>query len=369
LFSASLPDTFVADQQTLKVDLGDRSYPIVIGRGLLHDGFNIVPYLAGGDCLIVSNETVAPLYAADVAALVTDRETQLLQLPDGESCKTMATVQLVIDELVRIGANRDATVIALGGGVVGDIAGFAAACYMRGIACIQVPTTLLAQVDSSVGGKTGVNHAGGKNLIGAFHQPKLVLIDTATLDTLPDRELSAGLAEVIKHGAIADAEFFSWLEQRMDGLLARDAAALAVAITASCEIKSHIVAADEREAGTRALLNFGHTFGHAIENSIGYGELLHGEAVAVGMLMAAELSGIGKTGQERLKRLIMAAGLPTRPPPTGSDALRQAMNLDKKASAQALKFVLLRSLGEAFVSTDYSEARLAEILRAADRDS
>jgi len=359
----------VADHQTLTVDLGDRSYPIVIGRGLLHGGFDILPYLAAGDCLIVSNETVAPLYAAQIAALVSDRQTHLLQLPDGESFKTLATVQVVIDELVRIGATRDATVIALGGGVVGDIAGFAAACYMRGISLVQVPTTLLAQVDSSVGGKTGVNHEGGKNLIGAFYQPGLVLIDTATLATLPDRELSAGLAEVIKHGAIADADFFSWLEQRMDGLIARDADALAVAITASCEIKSQIVAQDEREAGKRALLNFGHTFGHAIENSIGYGELLHGEAVAMGMLMAAELGGTSKSDRQRLERLIVAAGLPTRPPPIGSESLRQAMSLDKKASVNSLKFVLLKSLGEAFVTTDYAESRLVKILRAADRDS
>ena len=300
----------MADHKKLIVELGDRSYPIVIGRGLLQDGFDIAPFLSSGDCLIVSNETVAPLYAEQVRALLGERNTHLLELPDGESFKNMATVQLVIDELVRIGANRDATVIALGGGVVGDIAGFAAACYMRGIAFIQVPTTLLAQVDSSVGGKTGVNHEGGKNLIGAFYQPKLVLIDTETLTTLADRELSAGLAEVIKHGVIADADFFSWLEQRMEGLLQRDPAALAVAITASCEIKSQIVAEDEREAGKRAILNFGHTFGHAIENSVGYGECLHGEAVAMGMLMAAELSGLDEKSNTRLEQLLLAAGLP-----------------------------------------------------------
>ena len=364
-----LPDTFLADHQTLKVELGDRSYPIVIGRGLLQDGFEITPYLSSGDCLIVSNERVAPLYAKQVEALVRSHKTHLLQLPDGESFKTMAAVQTVIDELVKIGANRDATIIALGGGVVGDIAGFAAACYMRGISYIQIPTTLLAQVDSSVGGKTGVNHEGGKNLIGAFYQPKLVLIDTETLSTLPDRELSAGLAEVIKHGAIADAEFFSWLEQRMDGLLQRDADALAVAITASCEIKSQIVAEDEREAGKRALLNFGHTFGHARETSVGYGEWLHGEAVAVGMLMAAKLSGISEIEQGRLEKLVQAAGLPTQPPQVGSDKLRQAMRLDKKATAKSLKFVLLQSLGAAFVTTDYSESRLGELLSTADSDS
>jgi 3-dehydroquinate synthase len=359
----------VAEHQTLKVDLGDRSYPIVIGRGLLQGGFDIEPYLSSGSCLIVSNETVAPLYAEQVRALLNNRDTHLLQLPDGESFKTLATVQLVIDELVRIGATRDATVIALGGGVVGDIAGFAASCYMRGISLIQVPTTLLAQVDSSVGGKTGVNHAGGKNLIGAFYQPRLVLIDTDTLATLPDRELSAGMAEVIKHGAIADAEFFSWLEQRVDGILRRDPDALAVAITACCEIKARIVAEDERETGKRALLNFGHTFGHAIEMSMGYGEWLHGEAVAVGMLMAAKLSSIDAAGQERLKQLLEAAGLPTTPPPVKADVLRKAMSLDKKASATSLKFVLLKSLGDAFVTTDYSEQALASILDAAAIDS
>jgi 3-dehydroquinate synthase len=359
----------VADHQTLKVDLGDRSYPIIIGRGLLLGGFEIDPYLSSGCCLVVSNETVAPLYAEQVKSLLGNRESHVLQLPDGESFKTMASVQLVIDELVRIGANRDANVIALGGGVVGDIAGFAAACYMRGISLIQVPTTLLAQVDSSVGGKTGVNHEGGKNLIGAFYQPRLVLIDTETLSTLPDRELSAGAAEVIKHGVIADAEFFSWLEQRIDGLLQRDPDALAVAITACCEIKAGIVAEDEREAGKRALLNYGHTFGHAIEMSMGYGEWLHGEAVAVGMIMAAQLSGIDKSEQDRLKQLVSAAGLPTSPPSVNADAMRKAMSLDKKATANSLKFVFLKTLGDAFVTTDYSEPTLAKILDAAATDS
>ncbi len=359
----------MADHKILTVDLGDRSYPIVIGRGLLQGGFDIEPYLSSGSCLIVSNETVAPLYAAQVKALLGDRECHVLQLPDGESFKTMATVQLVIDELVAIGAKRDANVIALGGGVVGDIAGFAAACYMRGVSLIQIPTTLLAQVDSSVGGKTGVNHEGGKNLIGAFYQPRLVLIDTETLSTLSDRELSAGTAEIIKYGAIADAEFFSWLEQRMDGILQRDPDALTVAITACCEIKAKIVAQDEREAGKRALLNFGHTFGHAIEMSMGYGEWLHGEAVAVGMLMAAQLSGIDASERTRLKQLLVAAGLPTSPPPIKADVFRQAMSLDKKATAKSLKFVLLKALGDAFVTTDYPQSTLGEILDAADSGS
>lgn len=361
----------MADLQLLKVDLGDRSYPIVIGRGLLHSGFDILPYLSGGDCLIVSNETVAPLYLERVAALAKDRNVHSLQLPDGESFKTLEAVQTVIDELVRIGARRDATVIALGGGVVGDIAGFAASCYMRGISYIQVPTTLLAQVDSSVGGKTGVNHTGGKNLIGAFYQPQLVLIDTDTLSTLPEREFSAGMAEVIKHGAIADAEFFGWLEKNMQQLLKRNVESLVTAIHRCCEIKAQVVAEDERETGRRALLNFGHTFGHAIENSLGYGEWLHGEAVAVGMLMAAKLGGLKKADQDRLKQLTEAAGLPGEPPPVGAERMRQAMQLDKKASSGTLKFVLLRELGDAFTTTEYSDSLLSEILQSADgkRDS
>ena len=361
----------MADLKTLKVELGDRSYPIAIGRDLLHSGFDMLPYLSGGDCLIVSNETVAPLYLERVVTLLQDRKVHSLQLPDGESFKTLATVEAVIDELVKTGARRDATVIALGGGVVGDIAGFAASCYMRGISFIQVPTTLLAQVDSSVGGKTGVNHAGGKNLIGAFYQPKLVLIDTETLSTLPEREFSAGMAEVIKHGAIADAEFFGWLEQNMPQLLKRNVESLVTAIHRCCEIKAQVVAEDERETGRRAVLNFGHTFGHAIELSVGYGAWLHGEAVAAGMLMAARLGGLNKDDQDRLKHLIEAAGLPGEPPPVGSERMRQAMQLDKKASSGTLKFVLLRELGDAFTTTKYSDSLLSEILRSTDgeRDS
>jgi len=361
----------VADLKTLKVELGDRSYPIAIGRDLLHSGFDMLPYLSGGDCLIVSNETVAPLYLERLITLLQDRKVHSLQLPDGESFKTLATVEAVIDELVKTGARRDATVIALGGGVVGDIAGFAASCYMRGISFIQVPTTLLAQVDSSVGGKTGVNHAGGKNLIGAFYQPKLVLIDTETLSTLPEREFSAGMAEVIKHGAIADAEFFGWLEQNMPQLLKRNVDSLVTAIHRCCEIKAQVVAEDERETGRRAVLNFGHTFGHAIELSVGYGEWLHGEAVAAGMLMAARLGGLNGDDQDRLKHLIEAAGLPGEPPPVGSERMRQAMQLDKKASSGTLKFVLLRELGNAFTTTKYSDSLLGEILQSTDseRDS
>ena len=282
----------MSEPRRITVELGFRSYPIVIGNGLLGGGFDLVEYVKGDDCLVVSNETVAPLYLDKLKGNLGGKNIAALELPDGEQFKTTDSLHQVLDKLAESGANRDTTVIALGGGVVGDIAGFAAASYMRGVGFVQVPTTLLAQVDSSVGGKTGINHAQGKNLIGAFYQPGVVLIDTDTLQTLPDRELKAGLAEVIKHGAIADSEFFAWLENNIEALLDGQPDALAHAIQRSCEIKAAVVAEDEREAGRRAILNFGHTFGHAIENSLGYGELLHGEAVAIGMVMAAELSDI-----------------------------------------------------------------------------
>jgi 3-dehydroquinate synthase len=283
-------------------------------------------------------------------------------LPDGEKYKTVDTLVRVFDGLTGAGARRDTTVIALGGGVVGDIAGFAAASYMRGIPYIQVPTTLLAQVDSSVGGKTGVNHAAGKNLIGAFYQPRIVLIDTNTLSTLPERELKAGIAEVIKYGAICDTEFFGWLEDNMPALLARDAKVLGVAIRRCCEIKAEVVADDEREGGRRAILNFGHTFGHAIERCQGYGDWLHGEAVAAGMVMAGRLSGLSASEQERLASLIRAAGLPDRPPQIPADRMREAMGLDKKALGTSLRFVLLSRLGDAHVTSDYDAALLDDIL-------
>jgi 3-dehydroquinate synthase len=255
-------------------------------------------------------------------------------------------------------------VIALGGGVVGDIAGFAAACYMRGVAFVQVPTTLLAQVDSSVGGKTGVNHEKGKNLIGAFHQPQLVLIDTETLNTLPKRELRAGLAEVIKYGAICDPQFFAWLESNMGALLDKDPAALAHAIQRSCELKAEVVAADEHESGRRAILNFGHTFGHAIEHCLGYGQWLHGEAVGAGMLMAAQLSDIPAADLARLRELIEVAGLPVRPPALSSEHWIDAMGMDKKVQQKQLRFVLLRALGDAYVTADYEQARLRALIGA-----
>jgi 3-dehydroquinate synthase len=351
--------------RTLKVELGERSYPIVIGSGLLGGEFDLGEYLAGNDCLVVTNETVAPLYHAKLEANLPGRTIATINLPDGEAFKTLDTASSILDELVANRAARDTTVIALGGGVVGDIAGFAAACYMRGVAFIQVPTTLLAQVDSSVGGKTGVNHPQGKNLIGAFYQPRIVLIDTATLGTLPDRELKAGLAEVIKHGAIADADFFSWLEDHMTDLLARDPEALAYAVQRSCEIKAEVVAEDERESGRRAILNFGHTFGHAIERCQGYGEWLHGEAVAAGMVMAAELSGIDTRDIDRLRQLVASAGLPTDPPQIGAAAMAEAMGMDKKVIGKQLRFVVLDRLGMAGVTSDYEPAVLERVLQAA----
>jgi len=348
--------------QTLTVELGARSYPIVIGKGLLDGGYDLTSHLAGTHCLVVTNETVAPLYLETLKPCLGDSRIDVIELPDGEAHKTIATVESILDRLVESKAGRDVTIVALGGGVVGDIAGFAAACYMRGVAFVQVPTTLLAQVDSSVGGKTGVNHPGGKNLVGAFHQPRAVLIDTDTLATLPDREYCAGIAEVIKYGAIIDAGFFDWLESNMRRLADMDSDALSYAIERSCEIKADVVAQDEREAGKRALLNFGHTFGHAIENSLGYGEWLHGEAVGVGMLMAARLSGIDATELGRLKDLLVAAGLPVESPPVAGKTLKQAMQLDKKVQANRIRFVLLRALGDAYVTSDYDDAALDQAL-------
>ncbi|MGI9272343.1 MAG: 3-dehydroquinate synthase [Woeseiaceae bacterium] len=350
----------------INVELGFRSYPIVIGTGLLDGGLDLAEYVHGDDCLIVSNETIAPLYLEKLQNNLAGKTIATMQLPDGEAYKTTDTLHSILDKLVELGANRDTTIVALGGGVVGDIAGFAAASYMRGVGFIQVPTTLLAQVDSSVGGKTGINHAQGKNLIGAFYQPGIVMIDTDTLATLPPRELNAGLAEVIKYGAIADLEFFAWLEDNIEALQNGDAASLAYAIERSCELKAEVVADDEREAGRRALLNFGHTFGHAIEHCLGYGEWLHGEAVAAGMMMATNLSDLSAADNDRLAKLLEKAGLPIAPPKIGADKMLAAMGLDKKVLQKQLRFVLLRSLGDAFVTTDYDPARLRQVLEAAD---
>jgi len=340
--------------KTLHVDLASRSYPIYIGTNLLEQAALFEPHLKSSTTVfIVSNTTVAPLYAKTLMNTLSQlgKTVRLLELPDGESYKDWQHLQLIFDELLAHGADRQSMIVALGGGVVGDMAGFGAASFMRGIRFIQVPTTLLAQVDSSVGGKTGINHPLGKNMIGAFHQPVAVIADLNTLRTLPPRELSAGLAEVIKHGAIADADFLDWIEANTGALLACDTDAMAHAVLRSCEIKSAVVSADEREGGIRATLNFGHTFGHAIESGLGYGEWLHGEAVGCGMVMAADLSArlgqISKMDAERLKRIIASMHLPIAPPKLGSQRFMELMQVDKKTEAGQIRYITLGSIGAA----------------------
>jgi 3-dehydroquinate synthase len=324
--------------------------------------------VAARDVLVVTNTTVAPLYLARLERSLVGKRVASVVLPDGEQHKTLETLGQVFDALVARRMNRDACVAALGGGVVGDMAGFAAACYQRGVDYVQVPTTLLAQVDSSVGGKTGVNHPGGKNLIGAFHQPRAVLADTNTLATLPRRELRAGLAEVIKYGLIADAGFLDWIETNLEALLRLDGAALTHAIRRSCQIKAEIVAEDEREHGRRALLNLGHTFGHAIETATGYGEWLHGEAVGAGMLMAADLScrlgWIEAADVERVRDLLERAGLPVVAPPIGAGRALELMGMDKKVLAGRIRLVLMRKVGEGVVAGDYPADALQATLVA-----
>jgi 3-dehydroquinate synthase len=356
----------------LTVPLGDRSYPIHIGDGLLGDAALLAAVLPARRVAVVTNDIVGPLYLPRLQATwAAAGATPLLEivLPDGERHKTLPTVSRILDTLVANRFARDDLVVALGGGVVGDMAGFAAACYQRGVAFIQVPTTLLAQVDSSVGGKTGVNHPKAKNMIGAFHQPNAVIIDTETLATLPDRELSAGIAEVYKYGLIRDAAFFDWIEASMGALLARDGAALAEAIERSCRSKADVVGADERESGNRALLNLGHTFGHAIETGAGYGAWLHGEAIAVGMCMAADLSHrlgwLGAPEVERIRALTLAARLPIAPPPgLGPDRFLELMAVDKKVLEGRLRLVLLKAIGEAVVTADFPASALQATLDA-----
>ena len=353
--------------QTVTVDLGPRSYPIHIGSGLLAESSLWTPHLGNGQVMLVTNTMLAPRYLAPLHAALGDRRADTLILPDGETTKTLATAEGIWDALLAARCGRDATLIALGGGVIGDLTGFAAACYQRGIDFIQMPTTLLAQVDSSVGGKTGVNHLRGKNMIGAFHQPRCVIADLDTLRTLPKRELRAGLAEVIKYGLIADAPFFDWLETNLDALLNRDPRALTHAIAVSCRTKAAIVAADERESGVRALLNLGHTFGHAIETGMGYGAWLHGEAVATGMLMAADLS--ARLGQlapgevNRIQALLTRAGLPVQAP-ASLDAGRflELMAVDKKVQAGQLRLVLLRGIGQGELRADVDSRPLRALL-------
>jgi len=353
--------------KTLKVNLGQRSYPIYIGSKLLSKQEFLTQHIPSKQVMIVTNETVAPLYLDTLQKLVANTEYQNLILPDGEIYKTLDTVNLIYDALLTHRFDRDCTLIALGGGVIGDMTGFAAATYQRGVNFIQVPTTLLAQVDSSVGGKTGVNHPQGKNMIGAFYQPRCVLADTNTLNTLEDKELSAGIAEVIKYGIIRDLEFFEWLENNMSALLQRDTVALSYAIERSCQNKADVVAADEYESGVRALLNLGHTFGHAIEAGMGYGNWLHGEAVGVGMCMAADLSHrsgwIDKPSLDRITNLIARANLPVTPPEELTpEKYLELMSVDKKVKQGNIHFVLLREIGQAFVSSDYDNELLLKTL-------
>ncbi|WP_372865919.1 3-dehydroquinate synthase [Pseudomonas sp.] len=351
--------------QTLQVDLAERSYPIYIGADLLRRADLLAPHIIGRQVAIVTNETVAPLYLDTLKASLGDYAVTAIVLPDGEAFKTWETLQQIFDGLLGARHDRHTTVIALGGGVVGDMAGFAAACYQRGVNFIQIPTTLLSQVDSSVGGKTGINHPLGKNMVGAFYQPQAVLIDTTSLATLPARELSAGLAEVIKYGLICDEPFLSWLEQHMPALRALDQEALTAAIERSCAAKARIVGADEREAGLRATLNLGHTFGHAIETQQGYGVWLHGEAVAAGTVMALEMSQrlgwISQAERNRGIRLFQAAGLPVVPPQDmTAEQFLAHMAVDKKVLDGQLRLVLLRHIGEAVVTGDFPR----EILNA-----
>ncbi len=352
--------------QTVDIDFGERSYPIMIGENLLTDAGLLNKYVRG-KVMVVTNDTIAPLYLQQVLDALGNTPTSSVVLPDGEEYKNLDTLNKVYDGLLSDGFDRGCTVIALGGGVIGDMAGFAAASYQRGVNLIQIPTTLLSQVDSSVGGKTAVNHPLGKNMIGAFHQPLAVLADMTVLSTLPEREFKAGLAEVIKYGFIIDADFFAWLEQNMPALLARDNNAIAHAVKRSCEIKADVVAADEYERGQRALLNFGHTFGHAIEAGMGYGTWLHGEAISAGMVMGLEMSHrcgmIDAATQERGRNLLAAAGLPLAPPAeVDKPMFERYMLRDKKVVDGQIRLILLESIGKAIVSADFDTEKLHETL-------
>ena len=357
----------------LSVDLGDRSYPIYIAPGILSDPASYLPHIKGSQVLVITNQTIAPLYLKQLCSALAAFSVSTLILPDGEEHKKIETVQQIFDRLLQDKFNRTATLVALGGGVIGDMTGFAAACYQRGVAFIQVPTTLLSQVDSSVGGKTGVNHPLGKNMIGAFHQPNAVIIDTETLTTLPEKELSAGLAEVIKYGLIRDPAFFEWLEDNISHLLERDNEYLVEAVFRSCKNKAEVVAEDEFESGVRATLNLGHTFGHAIEACQGYGNWLHGEAVSAGTMMAADLSKrMGWLSDHefgRIMSLFEKCKLPTKPPvDMSADDFLQKMILDKKVLDGNLRLVLLKSLGEARVCVDIDSDLLRETLSFAKLD-
>ena len=354
---------------TLSVDLEERSYPIYIGERLLGDSQLLLQHIPGKNVLVVSNETVAPLNLDKTLAMLAGKHVETCILPDGEEYKTLDTLNRIYDVLLGKKLDRNSTIVALGGGVIGDMAGFAAASYQRGVHLVQIPTTLLAQVDSSVGGKTAVNHPLGKNMIGAFYQPRAVIADTETLDTLPDRELSAGIAEVIKYGLIRDPVFFDWLEQNMGKLLQRDASALAHAIETSCRNKAEVVAADEKESGQRALLNLGHTFGHAIEAGLGYGNWLHGEAVAAGMCMAAimsqQLGWISQQDVNNITAMIQQANLPVHAPAElDVERFMELMSVDKKVIDGVLRLVLLKAIGHAVITNDYSRQQLADAIKS-----
>jgi 3-dehydroquinate synthase len=355
-------------KQTLTVALAERTYPIHIGSGLLNQSELLQQHLASKQVAIVSNTTVAPLYLKKVAQPLHDAGINVIEiiLPDGEQYKNSETLNLIYDALIEGRCERNTTLIALGGGVIGDLTGYAAATYLRGVPFIQIPTTLLSQVDSSVGGKTGINHPRGKNMIGAFYQPKLVLIDTDTLHTLPMRELSAGVAEVIKYGLIRDATFFEWLEINMSKLMQLDESVVTEAIYRSCQNKAEVVAEDEKEAGERALLNLGHTFGHAIENAMGYGVWLHGEAVAAGTIMAAELSkNMGWLRNEdvmRIEAIFSEAKLDRKPPALGTEKYLDLMGLDKKVKDGKIRLVLQQGIGKSVITSDYDQVKLKAIL-------
>jgi 3-dehydroquinate synthase len=356
--------------QTLNVALAKRSYPIHIGRGLLSDASLILPHLKRKHVAIVTNTTVAPLYLEQLSDTLQAAGVQVIPiiLPDGEAYKNSDTLNSIYDALLQNRCERSTTLIALGGGVIGDLTGYAAATFLRGVPFIQIPTTLLSQVDSSVGGKTGINHPLGKNMIGAFYQPQLVLADIDTLQTLPPREFSAGVAEVIKYGLIRDAQFFDWLERHMAQLMQLDEAVLSEAIYRSCQNKADVVAKDEHEQGERALLNLGHTFGHAIENAMGYGVWLHGEAVAAGTMMAADLSQrmgwLSAADVARIKNSLLAANLPLVPPKLGAAKYLDLMGLDKKVENGKIRFVLQQGIGSAVITSDYDADKLSACLSA-----
>lgn len=354
--------------QTLKVELANRSYPIHIGRSLITDASLILPHLKRKHVAVVTNTTVAPLYLHKLTQALQDAGVAVIPiiLPDGEAYKNTETLNKIYDALLQNRCERSTTLIALGGGVIGDLTGYAAATYLRGVPFIQIPTTLLSQVDSSVGGKTGINHPLGKNMIGAFYQPQLVLADIDTLKTLPPREFSAGMAEVIKYGLIRDAKFFDWLEANIAKLMAQDEAAISEAIYRSCQNKADVVARDEHENGERALLNLGHTFGHAIENAMGYGVWLHGEAVAAGTMMAADLSlrmgWLSDAEVKRMHAILSAANLPLDPPKLGADKYLALMQLDKKVSDGKIRLILQQGIGKSVITSDYDADKLKATL-------